>query len=467
MEYKWTVLTVTTVGQFMAALDASIIVVGLPTIIEDLNTSLFAGIWVITGYRLMITVLLVLVGRVADTTGKVKLYNVGFAVFTIGSVFSALSPTAELLVAGRLIQGLGAAFLIVNSMAILVDTFPSDELGTAISANQMATNAAQIIGYSLSGIMIGLLGWRSLFWVNIPIGIFGTIWSYRRLKEIYGVTEEKVDYVGGALFATSLTLALVGLTLKGLISQALFVVSAIFFVLFLIHETRVEHPVLDLRLFRIRLFTASCVSNMCNSLAFAAVSFELTLYFQLVRGYTAFDTGIALTPIALTLILIGPISGWLSDKYGARGLSTLGLAVTTIGLLICSTFSAETNIATVTAALIVVGLGVGLFKSPNASSAMSSLPLNRRGIGAAVRSTILNSSNVISIPLALTLMTTVMPYAKLSVVVNSTTLSNSDEILQLLGAIKYAFFSSAFISGLGILASSMRGPKKPGMGLRT
>jgi len=463
LEYKWTVLTVTTVGMFMVTLDASVVVVGLPVIIEDLNTSLFAGIWVITGYRLMITILLVTIGRFADILGRVKLYYAGFAVFTAGSALCALSPSGELLIVSRLIQGFGAALLFVNSMVIVVDAFPTAELGTAIGINQMAINAGTIVGYTLSGVLIGLFGWRSIFWVNVPIGIFGTFWSHRRLKEPYGhIGKERFDYPGAILFSTALTMVLLALTLgnlSSLLTQALLAGSIVLFAVFLAHERRATQPVMDLSLFRIRPFTAGNLTNFLNGLAFAALAFELTLYFELVKGYSPFQTGIALIPMGLTLIIIGPISGRLSDKYGGRDLSTLGLAITSIALLVFSTFTVATSEVYIAAALALGGFGIGLFRSPNASSVMGSVPAKRRGIGAGVRSTIINTSSVVSIPLALTLMTAVMPYDRLAIVVSASTLGNSQEVLQLLGAIKYAFYAFAAINGLAVIVSALRGPK--------
>jgi EmrB/QacA subfamily drug resistance transporter len=464
LEYKWTVLTVTTVGIFMSTLDASIVVVGLPTIIQDLNTSLFAGIWVITGYRLMITILLVTVGRVADIIGRVKLYNAGFAVFTAGSLFCSLAPSGELLIAARLVQGLGGALLFVNSMAIVVDAFPTAELGTAIGINQMAINAGTIVGYTLSGVMIGLFGWRSIFWINIPIGIFGTIWAHRRLKELYGkTTEERFDYLGALLFSSALTIVLLALTigdLQSLVTRFLLITSMALFAIFLVHERRVAQPVLDLWLFRIRPFIAGNLSNLFNGLAFAALAFELTLYFELVKGYTDLQTGLALIPMDLTLIVIGPISGRLSDRYGGRGLSTLGLAITSGALLVFSTFSTDTTVISIAAALALAGFGIGLFRSPNASSVMASVPADRRGIGAGVRSTILNTSSVVSIPLALALMTAVMPYDKLAIVVSATSMGSQQETLQLLDAIRYAFYAFAVINALGVIVSFLRGPRR-------
>src|SRR5438552_5020838 len=236
LEYKWIVLTVTTVGIFMATLDSSILVVGLPQVVLALNTNLVVGVWFITVYRLMITVLLVGIGRIADLHGRVRLYNMGFAIFTIGSLLSGLSQTAEELLVFRLVQGVGAALLFVNSVAIVTDAFAGEGLGKGIGINQVAINAGTITGYTLSGILIQLFTWRSIFLVNVPIGIFGTYWSHRRLKEISQPTRgEKFDLLGAVSFSSSITLLLVGLTIGSLtdaLNLILIVSSGILIVFF-------------------------------------------------------------------------------------------------------------------------------------------------------------------------------------------------------------------------------------------
>src|SRR5213593_3346065 len=214
MEYKWTVLTVTTVGIFMATLDSSIVVVGLPEVVSQLNTSIVIGVWIITIYRLMIAILLVTLGRVADMHGRVRLYVWGFAIFTIGSLLSGLSFSPYQLLASRLVQGVGAALLFVNSVALVTDAFQGPELGKGIGINQVAINAGTITGYILSGIVIGLFTWRAIFLVNVPVGIFGTYWSRKRLKEISRpMTGSKFDILGATTFSGSVTLLLLGLTI--------------------------------------------------------------------------------------------------------------------------------------------------------------------------------------------------------------------------------------------------------------
>src|SRR2546422_8390398 len=300
LEYKWVVLTVTTVGIFMATLDSSILVVGLPQVVAALTTNLVVGVWFITVYRLMITVLLVGIGRIADLYGRVRLYNLGFAIFTIGSLLSGLSLTADELLAFRLVQGVGAALLFVNSVAIVTDAFAGEVLGKGIGINQVAINAGTITGYTFSGILIQLFPCRSIFLVNVPIGIFGTYWSRRRLKEISQPTRgEKFDLLGAASFSSSITLLLLGLTIGSLtdaLNLVLIVWSGFLMVFFFLVERRTKFPVLDLSLFRIRLFTAGNIANLLSGLAFAGLAFIMTLYFQLVRGYDPLHAGIFLIP---------------------------------------------------------------------------------------------------------------------------------------------------------------------------
>lgn len=215
-EYKWVVLTVTTVGAFMAALDSSVLIVGLPTVLHELNATLVHGVWIMTGYRLATTILLVAIGRVADMLGRVRLYNLGFAIFTVASALCGLSQTGDQLVFFRLIQGIGAALLIVNSVTLIADVFPSKELGTGIGINFMAFNLGSIVGYTISGLMVDLVGWRYIFFLNVPVGVFGTMWAHLRLKEMHRGVSEKFDFFGAVLYSSALTLILIALSLENL-----------------------------------------------------------------------------------------------------------------------------------------------------------------------------------------------------------------------------------------------------------
>ena len=467
MEYKWVVLTVTTVGIFMATLDSSILVVGLPQVVTALNTNLVVGVWFITIYRLMITVLLVGIGRIADLYGRVRLYNLGFAIFTVGSLLSGLSQTAEELLAFRLVQGVGAAFLFVNSVAIVTDAFAGEGLGKGIGINQVAINAGTITGYTLSGILIQLFTWRSIFLVNVPIGIFGTYWSHRRLREISQPTRgERFDLLGAVSFSSSITLLLVGLTIGSptdALNLALIVSSGLLLILFLLVERRTKFPVLDLSLFRIRLFTAGNIANLLSGLAFAGLAFILTLYFQLVRGYDPLHAGIFLIPLDATLILVGPISGSLSDKWGARGLSSAGLVIASIGFFVLSRFDQTTPYSGIVVGLVLVGFGIGLFRSPNASSVMGSVPASKRGISSGVRATIINTSIVASIPLVLALMTVDVPYNSLIRTIGNPALissvqSSSGPLSGFLPGLQHALLVFSAIILVSAVFSLLRGP---------
>jgi EmrB/QacA subfamily drug resistance transporter len=468
LEYKWVVLTVTTVGIFMATLDSSILVVGLPQVVLALHTNLVVGVWFITIYRLMITVLLVAIGRIADIYGRVRLYNWGFAVFAVGSLLSGLSFTAEELLAFRLVQGVGAALIFVNGVAIVTDAFAGNELGKGIGINQVAINAGTITGYTLSGILIQLFTWRSIFLVNVPIGFFGTYWSRKRLKELSKPeTGQKFDLFGALTFSASITLLLLGMTIASItdpLSIGFLLASVLLMIIFVRVERGSKFPVLDLSLLRIRLFTAGNIANLLSGLAFAGLAFIMTLYFQLVRGYDPLHAGIFLIPLDATLIFIGPISGSLSDRWGARGLSTLGLVIAAIGVFLLSTFTTTTVYPQIALGLVLVGFGIGLFRSPNASSVMGSVPSTERGIASGVRSTIINTSIVASIPLVLSVMTAYIPYNTLiNIIGNVTTISSGQISAAYIGPFLTGLQHALIIFSALILASSffslLRGPR--------
>ncbi len=439
----------TTVGIFMATLDASIIIVGLPTVIGDLHTTLAAGIWIITGYRLMTTILLVGIGRLADIFGKVKLYNLGFVIFTVGSALSALAPDASALIAFRLIQGIGSALLFATGIAIVTDAFPPEQLGTGIGINQVAINAGTIAGYTLSGIMISLFGWRSLFLINLPIGAFGTYWAHRQLKELPRKNEgERFDFAGTAVFSTGLTVLLLAMTIsdiRQILTQLTILAGALILASFVYLERRVRFRVIDMKLFKIRDYAVGNFTSLLNGLTFGNLAFSMTLYFQLVRGYSPLQAGIALIPLDVALIGIGPISGRLSDRFGARWLSTLGLAICGFAFIMLGFIDSNTSQMVIIEALAVAELGIGLFRSPNASSVMGSVPPDRRGIASGVRSTIINTAIVASIPFATLLMSFSLPYDSLSTIIGGSSPSRA-ELDLLMVALKGSFLVSAALN---------------------
>ncbi len=343
LDYKWTALTAASVGTFMANLDASIVVIGLPTILAHLHASIVHGIWIITGYTLMMVILFVLLGRLGDLYGRVRLFNMGFIIFTLGSLLCALSRNGDQLVIFRFFQGAGAALLMANSGAIITDAFPKNELGMGLGTSVMAVNLGNIVGYTLGGVLVTYFGWQSIFLVNIPIGIFGTIWSYTHLKEISRKpVGQKFDYAGSILYCIGLATILIGLAIGDPLSERNLIIIACgvaFFVAVILVELRIKFPTLDLSLFKIRLFAAGNVAAFLNSLAFSCGPFLRSLYLQLILGYSAAKTGVLLIPMEIIIFAISPISGRMADKYGSRILCSVGLAFNAAALIWFSTLN--------------------------------------------------------------------------------------------------------------------------------
>ena len=468
-EYKWLVLTVTTVGAFMASVDENIVFVALPSLLHELNATLVEGVWVIAGYALTTTILLVAFGRIGDMFGKVRLYTLGFATFTVASALCGISQTGSQLVFFRLMQGIGGALILVNSVVLVADAFPAYELGMALGLNFMAWNVGAIAGYTLGGFIVQLLGWRFIFFVNVPVGLFGTLWAHARLKEAHRAVRESFDFLGTALYSIGLTLVLVGLTLEEsnpLLIFSLLWVGLLVFLLFVIVEKRTIHPALDLDLFKIRLYSAGNIASFLNSLTFNSVPFIVTFYLQLVRRLNPLVTGLMFIPMEAVVLVVGPLSGRMSDRYGARGLSSLGLLCNAAAIFWISTLHQDSSYVELVLALALFGVGRGLFSSPNASSIMSRIPAERRGVANGVRLTVVFTAIVFSVPLSLAFMSFAMPYSTLTQIAQGT-VTTIAESSAFLSALRYALHLSAVLVLLAIVPSFLRGQvhnvKRPGV----
>jgi EmrB/QacA subfamily drug resistance transporter len=466
VKYEWVVLSVTSVGIFMAGLDTRIVLIGLPTIGESLHADLETLLWITQGYQIAITIGLLFLGRFTDIFGRVKIYNFGFAVFTAGSALCVFSQTGQQLIIFRIIQGIGGAMLIANSVALITDATPAQELGFALGFNQIFFILGAVLGLTVGGILIDTVGWRAIFTLNIPIGIFGTLWAHVRLKE-RSQTESRssFDYIGLCLFTTSLTALLLGISLvtmeaiDAIGAAALYCLSLVTFALFIYFEPRIREPLLDMRLFKIRLFSAGNISQFFYSLGFGSLSLIIILYLQLIRGYSALTAGLLFIPLDVAFVSIGPISGKLSDRYGTRWLATLGMGVGVIGYIVFAfLLSANTPIVQIELTLVILGLGLGLFSSPNISSVMGSVPPQRRGVASAVRATVFNTGSVVSIGLVAYIITTVIPYQVVSGIITGgyTTLTPSESVGFVVG-VQRAFVVAAIITFAGMIASSFRG----------
>lgn len=414
--YKWIAISNTTIGSFMASIDMSIVLIALPTILTHLpGTGIGEGIWVVLGYQLLTATFILNFGRLGDMFGRVKMYTLGFALFTIGSFLCSVSQSGLELILLRLFQGFGAAFIWSNSAAIITDAFPLHERGRALGINQVSIVTGSVVGLVLGGVLTSTLGWRSIFWVNVPIGIFGTIWAHYQLKEIGNIKKgERLDVVGNATFVGGLTLLLVGITLGSLsgfdvLHDSFLILGALLLVSFVAVEARVKSPMMQLALFRIRIFTAGNIAVLCFALARGAYNFVFVFYFQGALGYSPLTAGLLLIPASAAVALVGPLSGWFSDKFGPRWFAAGGLALNCIAYLIFAQLPGNVSYSIMILPMIVLGVGIGLFSAPNRSITLSSVPSFRRGIAAGTNSTMANVGVLLSLGTSIALLASGVP----------------------------------------------------------
>lgn len=464
--YKWVVLTNTTIATLMASLDINIVIIAIPSIGKHLkDTSLLDLLWVLLGYQVVVGCLLVNFGRLADMFGRVKLYNFGFIIFTAGSALCSLSQNGSELVLFRMIQGVGGAFLISNSAAILVDTFPSNERGKALGINRVSQVAGAAGGLVLGGFLTSVAGWQAIFWVNVPIGIVGTAWSHYKLREIGSLDKNtKIDVWGNVTFAASVALLLIGISLYSLDSLSLvyfvttILVGSALFAIFVIIERKVENPMLQLSLFRIHAFTGGTLATFLNAIARGCVLLVITLYLQgPAMALTPIIAGIFLFPNALAIAIFGPISGWLSDKGGTRFYTTLGILITFSGFVVLAQIGSKVSFEQMSVPMLLIGAGAGFFGSPNRASVMSAVPANRRGVASAVNSTMLQIGNSFSRAFSFLIMGFVIPGSVLQTIFSGTA-TNPNFIPEFVSALHLLFYVCAAFVALSIIPSIMRGP---------
>ena len=450
----------------MDGLDSRIVIIGLPQVAAALHADAEQAIWFTQAYVLAGTVAMLLIGRVTDIVGRVRIYTAGFAIFTIGSALTSLSQNPSQFILWRALQGLGVAMLFINSVAMIVDSTPKKDLGLSLGINQIAFMFGAMAGLTLSGLILSYFDWRALFYLNIPIGIFGTFWAHHRLKEVAKLERKsKVDWLGFASFSISITSFLLALTFgayglsEEIVVYGLVVLSAVSLTVFVAYENRLAHPLLDLSLLRIREFTGGVIAQLLNAIAWGAFLLLLSLYFQLVLDMNPLAAGIAIIPFDIAFLIVGPLSGRLSDKFGHLPFTTSGLALTSVALYLFSTMTIMTPISVVIFHMTLVGAGMGLFVSPNISSVMSSVPEKRRGIASAFRATFFQVGYVISLNAAVLIMTIVIPYQTITQVisaVNPLTISASDKLLFMKG-LSIAYFYLSIVNVAAIPPSVLRG----------
>src|SRR5580704_10278002 len=418
----------------MATIDGSIVIIAMPAIFRGIHLSPLAPgnisyvLWMIMGYLLVQAVLVVTLGRLGDMFGRVMIYNLGFVVFTLASIALSFDPAqgsagALWLILWRVGQAFGGAMLMSNSAAILTDAFPAKQRGMALGVNQVVGIAGQFIGLLLGG-LLAAWDWRAVFWVNVPIGVWGTFWAYRSLREIAATRRAKIDWAGNVLFAIGATSLLAAITYgiqpygghaTGWTSPL--VVSGLaggvaFLVVFCIVETKIAEPMFRMGLFKIRAFTAGNAASLMSSMARGGLQFMLVIWLAGIwlplHGYdytvTPLWAGIYMLPLTAGFLIAGPISGYLSDRYGSRLFATAGLLVAACGFTGLMLLPINFPYPVFAAIIFCNGIGSGLFASPNTSSIMSSVPAQHRGAASGMRSVFMNSGMSLSIGFFFSLM---------------------------------------------------------------
>jgi MFS family permease len=431
--YKWVALSNTTLGMLMATINSSIMLIALPDIFRGIgvnplqpgNTTLL--LWLLMGYLVVTAVLVVSFGRLGDMFGRVRMFNLGFAIFALFSILLSVTwlhgtAAAWWLIGMRILQAVGGAMLMANSSAILTDAFPAGERGLALGLNQVAGIAGSFIGLVLGG-LLGPVDWRLVFLVSVPFGVLGTIWSYLKLQERGIRKPASLDWWGNVTFAAGLIAILVGITYgiqpygghtMGWTSPLVLILifgGLAVLIAFCVIEMRVAEPMFRLSLFRIRPFTAGNLASLLSGLGRGGLMFILIIWLQgiylPIHGYsferTPLWAGIAMLPLTVGFLIAGPASGWLSDRFGARPFATGGMIVAAISFVLLELLPVNFEYWQFALILLMNGIGMGLFASPNRAGIMNSLPPDQRGVGAGMSATFQNSAMVLSIGIFFTL----------------------------------------------------------------
>lgn len=430
--YKWVALSVVVISSLMGSINMSIVLISLPAIFNGIHinplTSFQYLLWILMGYGLVTATLLLSFGRLSDMYGRVKMFRLGFLIFTLGSILLYLTPStgdagAIEIIAFRVIQAVGSALFMANSAAILTDAFSPNERGKALGLNMVAFTTGQFIGLILGGVL-AYFDWRFVFLVSVPFGLLGTIWSYLKLEETsIPVPDTKIDIWGNLTFVVSITLLLLGVT-YGLMPYGndpmgwsnpwvivSMVIGVVLLLLFLFIESRVESPMFRLDLFKIRMFSYANVASLLSALSRGGMMFMLILLLQGVwlplHGYsyesTPFWAGVYMLPLTAGIAIMGPISGSLSDKYGPRWIATIGMVISAISFLILAVLPYNFSYWELGLTIFMMGIGGGMFGSPNTASIMNSVPPHERGVASGMMYTIVNTAFTASMAIFFTI----------------------------------------------------------------
>ncbi len=467
--YKWIVLLITCMGSMMGPLDSTIVSVSLPTISSDLNMDYATSIWVPTAYLVSLALLLLTIGRLSDMKGRKPIFIVGFLIFVIGSFLCSISASGYELIVFRVIQGAGAAFIMSTATAIVTNIFPSNERGKALGLNTMSAYIGLSLGPALGGFLTEAFGWQSIFWVNIPIGSIAIVLALTQLKEERPVKHvEPFDISGMLAFSVGLISVLIALTIGEQVSWAspliigLLVISLMAFTIFyLIEKRKGKAAMFDLSLIsNNRLFAYANLATLLNYAAYFGVAFLMSFYLQRVIGLSLVQTGLVLLAMPLTMSILAPLSGWASDRIGSRVLSTVGMIIIGISLVLMSTLDQSSSILTISLYLVLIGAGMGLFSSPNTSAVMGCVGRSQLGVASGTLATMRTVGQSLSLAMMGALLAISASTVVVSTVFSGAAVSLSQSVIsEFVRGMHLAYLGSAIIAFVGATASYARGPK--------
>jgi EmrB/QacA subfamily drug resistance transporter len=413
--YKWWALSCTSLGMLLATINSGTLIIALPDLERSLHTSLLELVWVILVYMIASTVLVLSAGRLSDQFGRKNAYIGGFVVFALASLGAGFAQDGTQLILWRILQGIGGAFLFANSAAIVTDAFPREQLGVAMGTNTMVAAVGLVIGPVLGGALV-LLSWHWVFWFNVPFGLAGSLWAWQILHEVTGSSEDRsFDWLGTVTFLAGLTGLVYGISKGGLSGWTAplvipsLIAAAVLLPVFVLIEQRQRQPMLDLAIFKDRLFATASGAAFANGLARFALMFVFVFYFQGVQGDSPLLAGVKLAPLAVGMLIASPLAGIWADRHGSRTLAVLGMLVTAAGLALMTTLQRDTAYVWPGLYMLIVGIGSGMFNSPNTAAMMGTVAPHRRGIAAGARVLVQNTGAVLSIAFVLAVITAAVP----------------------------------------------------------
>ncbi len=461
--YRWWALSCTSLGMLLAATNSGTLIIALPDLERSLHASLLALVWVILAYLIAATVLVLMAGRLSDLFGRKRAYVGGFLLFALASLGAGFSPNATVLILWRVLQGIGSAFLFANAAALVTDAFPKRQLGLAMGANTMVAAIGLVLGPVLGGALVGI-SWHWVFWFNVPFALAGAFWGASVLHELAKPdTVRGYDVAGTGTFVVGLTGLVLAVSKGGLsgwdntVVIGGLILAVVLLPAWVAIERRSRAPMLDLQIFRNRLFAAASAAAFINGLARFALMFVFVFYYQGAQGDSAITAGIKLIPLALGMLIASPLAGIYADRHGSRALAAIGMLVSAAGLAAMTTLEVHTAYWQSALWLAMVGVGSGMFNSPNTAAMMGVVPAHRRGVAAGARTLLQNTGAVLSIAFVMAIVTSAIPKATLFAIFSGVTSGlSASKLAPFIANMHTALWVLAAVSLVGMLVCLMR-----------